>query len=273
MQLLLQAAAQSNAQDFAPRSAQQTSRLECPSINSISTPHAQHDFPSIAASGNEMRRNAQQLHAQHSRVHDAQPVYDPQQPALPAQPSSRMPQPSQHSMHRATSEPLLSHAHILSPLYTPVVPKPKVSRQLISAVRALEHPEMDADSVQAALEFADGLDLGPGAAAPAPRQSKHAPASHSTAERRLDVLRILIIRLASTGNPEGEEGTAMLRQLLLVIQDLMRDMESSQRLLQKAGSVLQSHQSAALQQVSKQRARSASLNKSVVHVWIRGVLN
>ena len=285
MQLLLQAAAQSNAQDFAPRSAQQTSRLECPSINSISTPHAQHDFPSIAASGNEMRRNAQQLHAQHSRVHDAQPVYDPQQPALPAQPSSRMPQPSQHSMHRATSEPPLSHAHILSPLYTPVVPKPKVSRQLISAVRALEHPEMDADSVQAALEFADGLDLGPGAAAPAPRQSKHAPASHSTAESikllqaienstgRLDVLRILIIRLASTGNPEGEEGTAMLRQLLLVIQDLMRDMESSQRLLQKAGSVLQSHQSAALQQVSKQRARSASLNKSVVHVWIRGVLN
>lgn len=274
MQLLLQAAAaQSNAQDFDPRNAQQTSRLDCPSINSISTPHAQHDHPSIAAGGNEMRRSAQQLHAQHSRVHAVQPVYEPQQPALPSRPLSRTPQPAQHSTLRATSEALLSHAHVLNPLYTPVIPKPKVNRQLISAVRALEHPEMDADAVQAALEFADALNISPGTAATLSRQPKHAPAPHSTAESvkllhaienstgRLDVLRILIIRLASTGTPEGEEDTSMLSQLLLVIQDLMRDMESSQRLLQRAGAVLQSHQSTALQQVSK-AAQCCKQNRS-----------
>ena len=257
MQLLLKAAAQSNTDTFAPYSGQQPSESDRPGTNSISMSHAPRDYPSMAAGGDALR-----LPPQHSRTHYTQTDYaEQQQPAHVMRPTSQMPQPSQHSAFRPSPSPELSYAHLLSPLYTPLTPKPKIQRQLISALRMLEHPEMDADAVQAALEFAAALEIGAGTAA-LPRQHQHLPASHHTTEsikllqaieisaERLDVLRLLTCRLATCSIP-GEEGDiSMLSQLLLVIQDLMRDMESNQRLLQQAGAVLRSHKSAAAQQVS-----------------------
>ena len=255
MQLLLKAAAQSNTDTFASHSGQQPSETDKPGTNSISMSHAPRDYPSTAAGG-------LRLPPQHSRTHYTQPDYaEQQQPSHTIRPTSHTPQPSQHSAFRPSPTPELSYAHLLSPLYTPLIPKPKIRRQLISALRALEHPEMDADAVQAALAFAAALEIGAGTAAPT-RQHQHLPASHHTTEsikllqaieisaERLDVLRLLTCRLATCSIP-GEEGDiSMLSQLLLVIQDLMRDMESNQRLLQQAGAILRGHKSAAAQQVS-----------------------
>ena len=53
--------------------------------------------------------------------------------------------------------------------------------------------------------------------------------------------------------------------LAQVIQDLMRDMESSQKLLQQAGAVLRGHRTAALQQVDMLQAYHTAMQE----VWMQ----
>lgn len=263
--MLLKAAAQSHTETGAAAATQQHSEVAGTSTNSRSMSHMSHDYPSTTPGGIQMR-----LSAQHSRTHP--PMYDSrQQHPQAAHPVSHTPPPSQH---RSTPDPLLLQTRALNPLYAPLVPKPKVGRQLTAAIAALEQPALDADAVQAALGFAAALEVGSDAAAAQSRQSRN---THSAAESikllqvlelsagRLDVLRILTCRLTATGGPDGQEDSSTLSQLLLVIQDLMRDMESSQRLLQRAGAVLQGHQQAALQQVSQALAWHPGAAQECLH--------
>lgn len=157
-----------------------------------------------------------------------------------------------------TSKKALSHVDIM---YAPIRSASKISAQLIWDVQRLEQPEMDADSVQAALEFADAVRIKPAQHAQQPGFPSQNPAEQVTllhtvevGTGRLDVLRVLTHRVCSSSLTELSYGINGPGQLLDIIQDLLKDMDASQQLLYHAEQTVLAYQQAALARVESLQA-------------------
>lgn len=151
------------------------------------------------------------------------------------------------------SKQAFSHADMM---YAPTTSASRISAQLIWDIQRLEHPEMDADSVQAALEFADAVQISPAQHAKQPGF----PSQHVTERTtllhtlevgtgRLDVLRVLTHRVHSSNLSERGYGHDGPGQLMEVIQDLLKDMEASRQLLYHAEQTVLAYKQAALARV------------------------
>lgn len=151
------------------------------------------------------------------------------------------------------SKQAFSHADMM---YAPTTSASRISAQLIWDIQRLEHPEMDADSVQAALEFADAVQISPAQHAKQPGF----PSQHVTERTtllhtlevgtgRLDVLRVLTHRVHSSNLSERSYGHDGPGQLMEVIQDLLKDMEASRQLLYHAEQTVLAYKQAALARV------------------------
>ena len=141
-------------------------------------------------------------------------------------------------------------------LYAPTRSTTRISAQLIWSIQRLERPEMDADSVQAALEFADAVRINPAQHAkqpgfPSQHVSEQATLLHTleVGTGRLDVLRVLTHRVHSSSFSERGYGQNGPGQLLDVIQDLLKDMENSRQLLYHAQQTVLAYKQAALARV------------------------
>lgn len=167
-------------------------------------------------------------------------------------PMSAQPQPQQ------TPKQALGHEDIL---YAPIRSASRISTQLIWDAQRLEHPALDADSVQAALEFADAVRINLAQHAPQPGTSLQHPSEPVSLLHtlevgigRLDVLRILAHRLRSSSSLSDMSLTpGGVGQLLDVLQDLLKDMEASQLLLCHAEQTVLAYQQAALARVDSLR--------------------
>ncbi|KAL3153786.1 hypothetical protein ABBQ32_013370 [Trebouxia sp. C0010 RCD-2024] len=164
-------------------------------------------------------------------------------PPRPAQPKSQQ-----------TPKQALGHVDIL---YAPIRSAPQISTQLIWDTQRLEHPALDADSVQAALEFADVVQIDPAQQPGTSLQHPSEPVSllHTleVGIGRLGVLRILAHRLRSSSLSNMNLSPGGVDQLLDVLQDLLKDMESSQLLLCHAEQTVLAYQQAALAPVDSLR--------------------
>ena len=171
--------------------------------------------------------------------------------SLPAWLSRLAPQGSQSQHQQKSNE--------IDVMYAPTKPASRITAQLIWDIQRLEHPEMDADSVQAALEFADAIQINPAQHA---KQLNHTPSlefpSQHPAEQvslrhtleistgRLDVLNNLLLRVRSSTISSLAHGISGPGQLLDIIQDLLKDMEASHYLLQHAEQAVLAYKQAAL---------------------------
>ena len=147
----------------------------------------------------------------------------------------------------------LGHADMM---YAPTTFASRISAQLIWDIQRLEHPEMDADSVQAALKFADAVQISPAQHAkqpgfPSQHVTQHATLLHTleVGTGRLDVLRVLTHRVHSSNLSERSYGHDSPGQLMEVIQDLLKDMEGSRQLLYHAEQTVLAYKQAALARV------------------------
>lgn len=147
-------------------------------------------------------------------------------------------------------------------MYAPIRPASRITAQLIWDIQRLEHPEMDADSVQAALEFAGAIQINPAQHA---QQLSHTssledPTQHPVEQvslmhtleistGKLDVLNNLMHRVCSSTIGSLAHGISGPGQLLDVIQDLLKDMEGSHHLLQHAEHAVLAYKQAALSRV------------------------
>ena len=154
----------------------------------------------------------------------------------------------QQAPHQASS-----HIELL---YAPTRSTSRISAQLIWGIQRFERPEMDADSVQAALEFADAVQINPAQHAKQPGFSSQHPSERATllhtlevGTGRLDVLRVLTHRVHTSSLSERGYGQSGPGQLLDVIQDLLKDMESSRQLLNHAEQTVLAYKQAALARV------------------------
>ena len=148
-------------------------------------------------------------------------------------------------------------------LYAPTRSASRISIQLIWSIQRLERPEMDADSVQAALEFADAVRINPAQHAkqlgfPSQHPSQGATLLHTLeiGTGRLDVLRVLTNRVHSSSFHERGYAQSGPGQLLDVIQDLLKDMESSRQLLYHAEQTVLAYKQAALARVESLQVHS-----------------
>ena len=144
---------------------------------------------------------------------------------------------------------VFSHVDVL---YAPTRSTSRISAQLVWDTQRLETPALDADSVQAALEFADAVRINPAQHAQQPSASpQHRPEQVTLLHTlevgigRLDVLRILAHRLRSSSLDELSQSSSGVGQLLDVMQDLLKDMEASQALLCHAEQTVLAYQQAA----------------------------
>ena len=133
-------------------------------------------------------------------VHQAkQTAFDAEHRTQPA--LNKAPEHSQFAFQPTQNKPrhsVLQAANPVNAMYAPTKPSGKVSMQLIREIQRLQLPEMDSDSVQAALEFTDAVQLGPDNVL----SSEHSALLHTleVGLGRLEVLRILTHRLQnSTG--------------------------------------------------------------------------
>ena len=195
------------------------------------------------------------------------------------QPSQRdnmqaQPWPSTLTMHSPLPMPqhsTISSASRADAMYAQTKPKSKISPHFVKDIQRLERPEMDADSVQAALEFAEAVQISP--AQQAQQASDDTPAAyaqqHSTdyarllqtleiGTSRLDVLRILIHRICSSTSSNFSRASGGGGQLLEVVSDLLKDMESNQWLLHHAEQAVSGHMQAAIQRVDTLQAHHAA---------------
>ena len=168
-----------------------------------------------------------QINAGHhtSQQQPAEGVPQPKQTALDAetrtQPAlNKAPQHSQFAFQPTQTNPRHSVLQAGSPvnaMYAPAKPSGKVSMQLIREIQRLQLPEMDSDSVQAALEFTDAVQLGPDDVV----SSEHRALLHTleVGLGRLEVLRILTHRLQnSTGHDlSNVTGSLMTSWLMLAM--------------------------------------------------------
>ena len=159
-----------------------------------------------------------------------------------------------------TPNPASSHIEML---YAPTRSTSRISAQLIWGIQRLERPEMDADSVQAALEFADAVRINPAQHAKQPGFPSQHPSERATllhtlevGTGRLDVLRVLTHRVHSSSLTERGCGQSSPGQLLDVIQDLLKDMESSRQLLNHAEQTVLAYKQAALTRVESLQVHS-----------------
>lgn len=220
MQMLLNAATQSNGASQHLLPARHPSEVDGPSITTLALPSPLQDYAHTSA-GN----TSKPYKPEHSRVRFTQPAPSQlSQPALPPLPSISSRPPTRLS----ESAPFESH-HFqppiscgLNPLYSPLVSKPILNHQLIQVITSLESPAMGADSVQAALELAGAVEVEAAAARHDPRQ-QHATAKPArllqTVElsaSRLDALKILAARLATAASPDSVDDISTLTQLLQV---------------------------------------------------------
>ena len=165
----------------------------------------------------------------------------------------------------------MSSASRADAMYAQTKPKAKISPQLVRDIQRLDLPNMDADSVQAALEFAEAVQVSP--AQHAQQASDDTPPAYAqqystdyvrllqTLEigtSRLDVLRILIHRICSSTSSNFSRASGGAGQLLEVVSDLLKDMESNQRLLHHAEQAVSGHMQAAIQRVDTLQAHHAA---------------
>ena len=175
------------------------------------------------------------------------------------------PWPSQLTLQSPPPMPqhnMMGDASQLDAMYAPTKPKAKISPQLIRDLQRLETPEMEADSVQAALEFAEAVRVPPAQRAQQGSDAMHPTFGqpHDTEPVRLfhaievgtgslNVLRILTHRICNSTSSDFSSVTGGPEQLLEVIQDLLKDMEVSQQLLHHAEQAVIVHSQAAMQRV------------------------
>ena len=171
--------------------------------------------------------------------------------------------PQQYSSQRIEQAPRRIDA-----MYACIKPASRIAGQLIWDIQRLEHPDMDADSVQAALEFAHAIQIQPAQHAQqldhstpcayAPQRSAEEVTLMHTLEvatSRLDVLKILTHRVRSSSvTNTGVHEISDPSQLLDVIQDLLTDMEVSQQLLQHAEHAVLAYTQAAMSRVDSLKA-------------------
>ncbi len=183
------------------------------------------------------------------------------------------PWPSQLTLQSPPPMPqhnMMRDANQLDAIYAPTKPKAKISPQLIRDLQRLEFPEMEADSVQAALEFAEALHVWPAQHAQHAQQASDA--THPTFAQprdtepvrlfhaievgtgRLNVLRILTHRICNSTSSDFSFVAGGPEQLLEVIQDLLKDMQVSQQLLHHAEQAVVVHRQAANQRVETLQA-------------------
>ncbi|DBA96008.1 TPA: hypothetical protein ACH3X1_001512 [Trebouxia sp. C0004] len=167
----------------------------------------------------------------------------------------------------AKPQHMTGDASQLDAMYAPTKPKAKISPQLIRDLQRLELPEMEADSVQAALEFAEAVPVRPAQHAQQACDATH-PAfaqQHGTdpislfhtievGTGRLNVLRILTHRICNSTSNVFSIITGGPEQLLEVIQDLLKDMEVSQQLLHLSEQAVVVHSQAAMQRIETLQA-------------------
>ncbi len=183
------------------------------------------------------------------------------------------PWPSQLTLQSLPPMPqhnMISDASQLDAMYAPTKPKAKTSPQLIRDLQRLAMPEMEADSVQAALEFAEAVHVRPAQRAQHAQQASDA--THPTFAQphdtepvrllhaievgtgRLNVLRILTHRICNSTSSDFSIVTGGPEHLLEVIQDLLKDMKVSQQLLHHAEQAVIVHSQAAMQRVETLQA-------------------
>lgn len=183
------------------------------------------------------------------------------------------PWPSQSTLPSPLPKPqdnLVNDASQLDAMYAPTKPKAKISPQLIRDLQRLVMPEMEADSVQAALEFAEAVHVRPAQHAQHAQQAS--VATHPTFAQphdtepvklfhaievgtgRLNVLRILTHRIWHSSSSDFSIVTGGPEHLLDVIQDLLKDMKVSQQLLHHAEQAVMVHSQAAMQHVETLQA-------------------
>lgn len=148
-------------------------------------------------------------------------------------------------------------------LYAPTRSAARISVQLIWSIQRLERPDMDADSVQAALEFATAVRVNPAQHATQPGFPSQHPSEGATllhtleiGTGRLDVLRVLTHRVHSSSFNKRGYAQSGPGQLLDVIQDLLKDMESSRKLLHHAEQTVLAYKQAALARVESLQVHS-----------------
>jgi hypothetical protein len=180
------------------------------------------------------------------------------------------PWPSQLTLQSPSPMPqhnMMGDASQLDAMYAPTKPKAKISPQLIRDLQRLKLPEIEADSVQAALEFAEAVHVRPAQHAQQASDATH-PAfaqQHGTdpirlfhtievGTGRLNVLRILTHRICNSTSRDFNIVAGGPEQLLEVIQDLLKDMEVSQQLLHHAEEAVSVHSQAAMQRVETLQA-------------------
>lgn len=182
------------------------------------------------------------------------------------------PWPSMLTLRSTVSMPLQSvmdTASQVDAMYAQTKPKAKISAQLVKDIQRLELPEMEADSVQAALEFAEAVKVTQHAqqasnsmhpSYAAQHSADHAKLLHTleVGTGRLDVLRILTHRIRSSTSNDFSNVTGGPVQLLEVVQDLLKDMETRQRLLHHAEQAVLAHRQSALQRVDTLQAHHAA---------------
>lgn len=149
-------------------------------------------------------------------------------------------------------------------MYAPIRSACRISAQLVWDTQRLDLPGLDADAVQAALEFADAVRINPAQHAQQPGCFPQHSAEQVTLLHtlelgvgRLDVLRILAHRLRSSSSlSEMSHTPGGLGQLLDVMQDLLKDMEASRLLLCHAEQTVLAYQQAALARVDSLQVHS-----------------
>lgn len=180
------------------------------------------------------------------------------------------PWPSQLTLQSPPPMPqhnMMGDASQLDAMYAPTRPKDKISPQLIRELQRLEVPEMEADSVQAALEFAEAVHVRPAQHAQQASDTMHPTFGqpHDTepvrllhaievGSGRLNVLRILTNRICNSTSSDFSIVSGGPEQLLEVIQDLLKDMQVSQQLLHHAEEAVIVHRKAAMQRVETLQA-------------------
>lgn len=189
--------------------------------------------------------------------------------------AARQPRPERSSLPNRTWLSHVSSAQLhpqdalkqasshLDVLYVPSRSTSRISVQLIWSIQRLERPELDADSVQAALEFAAAVRINPAQHAKQPGFPSQYPSEQATllhtleiGTGRLDVLRVVTHRVHSSSFSERCYGQNGPGQLLDVIKDLLKDMESSRQLLQHAQQDVLAYKQAALARVDSLQLHS-----------------
>ena len=187
------------------------------------------------------------------QLSNSQPCHDklqdqPWSSRVLSHPTRPIPQSvAEHSMHAASQ---------IDVMYAHAKPNVRISAQLIRDIQRLESPEIDGDSVQAALQFADAVQFSPALGSPHP---SHAAQHSSEPVRllhnievgtgRLDVLRILTHSIRSSTSRDMRAVPGGPGHLLPVLQDLLKDTEASQMLLHHAEQGVIAQIKSALKQV------------------------